>query len=373
MIKRPFLIAVAGLLVVVGALLLLFLSDEEVPENNTDASMTVNSNVNQNPLKKTANKNENQTETQGLAETQVIPPLVAPKFDVVRIDPEGNIVIAGRAQPNSIIEIISGREQLGQVKADGRGEWVFVPASRLKNRNMIITLRDITDQKNIIESKNAVVIGIPNLEGGITDAKNKNQKPLAMVVPRSEASKQATRIIQSPGLETRQSRLTNNKNSNKNLEEVEKEKLVLTISTIDYDDGDLMLLSGQATAQNALQIYINDKIVGSIKSSDSGTWSFQLQSRLSPGHYQIRVDLIGMGGKVAKRIQVPFEKVQPIDMKNERRTVIIKPGNSLWRIAARVYGSGFRYTEIYKANLDQIRDPDLIYPGQVFKLPALDR
>ena len=56
MIKRPFLIAVAGLLVVVAALLLLFLSDEEVPENNTDASTTVNSIVNQNPLKKTANK-----------------------------------------------------------------------------------------------------------------------------------------------------------------------------------------------------------------------------------------------------------------------------------------------------------------------------
>ena len=62
MIKRPFLIAVAGFLVVVGALLLLFLSDEEVPENNTDASTTVNSNVNQNPLKKTANKNENKSD-----------------------------------------------------------------------------------------------------------------------------------------------------------------------------------------------------------------------------------------------------------------------------------------------------------------------
>ena len=251
--KTPFLIAVAGFLVVVGALLLLFLSDEEVPENNTNADKTVNSNINQNPLKNPADRNENQTKTQGQAETQVIPPLLAPKFDVVRVDPEGNIVIAGRAQPNSIIEIISGREQLGQVKADGRGEWVFVPASRLKNPNMIITLRDITDQKNILESKNAVVIGIPNLEGGITGAENQKQKPLAMVVPRSEASKQATRIIQSPGFETRQSRENNHKDSNKNLEEVEKEKLVLTISTIDYDDGDLMLLSGQATAQNALQ------------------------------------------------------------------------------------------------------------------------
>ena len=371
MIKRPFLIAVAGLLVVVGALLLLFLSDEEVVENHTNADRTVDSSVNQNPLKISANRNEKQAESRGQAKTQLMPSRVAPKFDVVRVDPEGNIVIAGRAQPNSLIEIISGREQLGQVKADGRGEWVFVPASRLKNGNMIITLRDITEQKNIIESKNAVVIGVPKLGGGVTGSQNKNQKPLAMVVPRSDANKQATRIIQMPGLKTRQDRLKNNKESDKNLESVKKEKLVLLINTIDYDDGDFMLMSGQATAQNVLQIYINDKIAGSIKSSESGTWSFQLKSRLSPGHYQIRVDLISKDGKVAKRIQVPFEKVQPVDMKNERRTVIIKPGNSLWRIAARVYGSGFRYTEIYKANLDQIRDPDLIYPGQVFKLPTL--
>ena len=369
MLKRPFLIAVAGLIVVVGALLLLFLSDEEGVENNANADKSVNGGVNQNSLKNSANRNEKQTNNQGQATTQVTPSLIVPKFDVVRVDPEGNIVIAGSAQPNSIIEIISGNEQLGQLKADGRGEWVFVPTSRLKNGNIIIIVRDITDQKNIIESKDAVVIGIPRLGGDITGAKN--QKPLAVVVPRSEASKQATRIIQIPGLETGRSILKNNTYSNNTLEEVEKEELVLTLNTIDYDDGDLMLLSGQATAQNVLRIYINDKMSGSINSFDNGTWSFQLQSRLSPGHYQIRVDLISSDGKVKKRIQVPFEKVQPIDMKNERRTVIIKPGNSLWRIAARVYGSGFRYTEIYKANLNQIRDPDLIYPGQVFKLPTL--
>lgn len=369
MLKRPFLIAVAGLIVVVGALLLLFLSDEEGVENNANADKSVNSGVNQNSLKNSADRNEKQTNNQGQATTQVTPSLIVPKFDVVRVDPEGNIVIAGSAQPNSIIEIISDNEQLGQLKADGRGEWVFVPTSRLKNGNIIIIVRDITDQKNIIESKDAVVIGIPRLEGDITGAKN--QKPLAMVVPRSEASKQATRIIQIPGLEIERSILKNNTYSNNNLKEVEKEELVLTLNTIDYDDGDLMLLSGQATAQNVLRIYINDKMSGSINSFDNGTWSFQLQSRLSPGHYQIRVDLISSDGKVKKRIQVPFEKVQSIDMKNERRTVIIKPGNSLWRIAARVYGSGFRYTEIYKANLDQIRDPDLIYPGQVFKLPTL--
>ena len=54
------------------------------------------------------------------------------------------------------------------------------------------------------------------------------------------------------------------------------------------------------------------------------------------------------------------------------QVVVIQPGNNLWRIAARVYGSGVRFHEIYTANLDQIRNPDLIYPGQVFGLPTLN-
>ena len=50
---------------------------------------------------------------------------------------------------------------------------------------------------------------------------------------------------------------------------------------------------------------------------------------------------------------------------------IIRSGDNLWTIARRVYGSGYRYTQIYGANRDQIRDPNLIYPGQVFELPEV--
>jgi nucleoid-associated protein YgaU len=44
----------------------------------------------------------------------------------------------------------------------------------------------------------------------------------------------------------------------------------------------------------------------------------------------------------------------------------------LWSLARQRYGSGFEYTLIYEANKDQIRDPDLIYPGQVFTLPSVN-
>lgn len=49
--------------------------------------------------------------------------------------------------------------------------------------------------------------------------------------------------------------------------------------------------------------------------------------------------------------------------------VIIRRGDSLWRISRRVYGQGIRYSTIYLANQDQINDPDRIWPGQVFTLP----
>ena len=52
--------------------------------------------------------------------------------------------------------------------------------------------------------------------------------------------------------------------------------------------------------------------------------------------------------------------------------VIIRRGDSLWRVARRNYGAGIRYTTIFEANRDQIRDPNLIYPGQVFKVPDDD-
>ncbi|MGI9371163.1 MAG: LysM peptidoglycan-binding domain-containing protein [Hyphomicrobiales bacterium] len=51
--------------------------------------------------------------------------------------------------------------------------------------------------------------------------------------------------------------------------------------------------------------------------------------------------------------------------------VVIQPGNNLWRISRVIYGKGLRYTVIYQANKEQIRDPSLIYPGQIFTTPGV--
>jgi nucleoid-associated protein YgaU len=70
------------------------------------------------------------------------------------------------------------------------------------------------------------------------------------------------------------------------------------------------------------------------------------------------------------RIELPFTRAEPSAVVAAgKASVVVQPGNSLWRLARRSYGSGLKFTVIYQANRDQIRDPDLIYPGQVFALP----
>lgn len=49
--------------------------------------------------------------------------------------------------------------------------------------------------------------------------------------------------------------------------------------------------------------------------------------------------------------------------------VVIQPGNNLWKLSRVIYGRGINFTVIYDANKEQIRDPDLIYPGQIFAIP----
>jgi len=59
-----------------------------------------------------------------------------------------------------------------------------------------------------------------------------------------------------------------------------------------------------------------------------------------------------------------------LDPLTSERRVVVQPGNSLWRISRRLYGKGVRNSVIYQANKNQIRDPDLIYPGQIFVVPS---
>jgi len=89
---------------------------------------------------------------------------------------------------------------------------------------------------------------------------------------------------------------------------------------------------------------------------------------VAPRLHTLRVDQVGADAKVAARIESPFLRAALVELPADQ-AFIVQPGNNLWRIARRSYGEGLRYTVIYQANRSQIRNPDLIYPGQVFTIP----
>jgi nucleoid-associated protein YgaU len=87
------------------------------------------------------------------------------------------------------------------------------------------------------------------------------------------------------------------------------------------------------------------------------------------GKHTLRADRLSRDGKPEQRLELDFErKVMAAGADGGRRLHIVM-GDNLWNIARAHYGEGWRYTVIFEANKGQIRDPNLIYPGQVFGLP----
>ncbi|MEZ5669523.1 MAG: LysM peptidoglycan-binding domain-containing protein [Alphaproteobacteria bacterium] len=143
----------------------------------------------------------------------------------------------------------------------------------------------------------------------------------------------------------------------------------VSVGVIDYDQGGDVTLSGDAQPGATVQVYLDNAVLGVTEASPSGSWQLTPQQAVPPGPHEIRVDQIAPSGDVIARIALPFVRAEPVNEMPQDVFVVVEPGNSLWRIARRVYGEGIRYTEILAANRAQIADPNLIYPGQVFMIP----
>ena len=149
------------------------------------------------------------------------------------------------------------------------------------------------------------------------------------------------------------------------------------LDAISYDEDGQVMLSGRSNPMAYLRIYLDNAPVLLVRPDDEGNWK-TLLSNVDPGVYTLRIDQVNAAGKVVSWLETPFKKESPQkllthiqDTKTEARinVVTVQPGYTLWAIARKRYGRGILYVRVFEANRDKIRDPDLIYPGQVFDLP----
>jgi nucleoid-associated protein YgaU len=146
----------------------------------------------------------------------------------------------------------------------------------------------------------------------------------------------------------------------------------VTIRSIDYDNEGEMILAGRTEPNATVNVYVDEKYVGSAKADEDGDWQLTPEEDVEPGQHKLRVDKVDVEGVVLARIETPMSRADPEELLLGDALVVVQPGNSLWRIARRAYGGGTYYTEIYGANRGQILDPNIIFPGQILALPALN-
>ena len=279
------------------------------------------------------------------------PPSVAvPSFDIARIGPDGRAVIAGRAQPGAKIVLLDGGKEIAQGQADANGEWVVLaqdPPLGVGQHELRVIQH--IEGRAPVTSDQVVVAIVPDQKQPATSSAAK-EETLVMIAPSSGAPT----LVQPPSAAG-----------------VPKSG-DLVMSTLDYDEGGHVTITGKATPGAAVRAYINDKIVAEGQAGPDGNWRLAPADPAPVGKHKLRLDRLTKDGKPVARLELPFERVPVAPAAGDGQRLVVVRGDNLWNIARAHYGHGLHHTVIYGANKEQIRDPDLIYPGQVLSLPKVN-
>ncbi len=300
---------------------------------------------------------------------------VRPAFDVARVEPSGDAVIAGRAAPGASVELLRNGEVHGRVVADASGQFAMVPAP-LPPGDSELTLRSRRPDGRLAMSRQSLVVAV--------DKNRKEQPVVALMTPDKPSVVLSKPAAPDPAGGS------------------------VVVETVEAESGGKLYVSGRSSPLAAVRLYVNDGYLASTTAAANGRFAFTVDGGIggsfppgesSKGGYRVRLDEVEQGsGAIRSRAEVPFNPSQdavaavaavapsagspgatsppnagpPAAAAKDASTVVSR-GDSLWRISRAAYGDGARYTVIYEANHGQIRNPDRIYPGQVLLLPVKAR
>lgn len=407
-----------------------------------------------------------------------------PSFDLMRVEPDGSAVVAGRSEAGAIIALLANGEVIGRGIANAAGEFAIVLDQPLEPGAHAVTLetRD-ADGKVLNESEQSMAVSVPddpskgevlvmlNEPGAPSQILQKPQQvadagtasdsqPAAQQTAATEAPAQtpdasanadtaASQTVAdatpqpageqpAPAAEAQtepqadsqaalqtagasdtttepqvaaapqtsdtgtaaasgdQPAATDGDAPSDAAPATDAATPTVTVEAVETEN-EKVFVAGSGQPNRDVRVYLDNQLVGEAKTDAKGRWLLETEGEVKPGEVAVRADQVGTTGEgdVTARAEVTFEKVadeavilRPVALSGEAGSgsgasgdagtrqipsVIIRTGDNLWTISQRRYGEGVRYTTIYQANKDQIRNPDLIYPGQVFMIPEGDR
>ncbi|MEO0944018.1 MAG: LysM peptidoglycan-binding domain-containing protein, partial [Pseudomonadota bacterium] len=324
-------------------------------------------------------------------------------FDIVRVEPGGSTVIAGKAVPGAQVELFLDGEAVASAAADSAGGFVMFAELGASDDPRVLTLREtLSDGVRASAPASVILAPVPRLaqtelrEGADTKDPElgENNVSAAVTVPSetgSDAEGAETAEVETPAPEpvteveqpAAPTVLLADEDGVRVLQNPGDQPQALanvSIDSISYDDVGEVALAGRATGTSAVRVYLNNRPLVEVDIGADGQWRTELPE-IDTGTYTLRVDELNEAGEVISRAETPFrrEAVEAIQALDERRKIetqiapvsliTVQPGNTLWGIADDKYGEGLLYVRVFEANNDRIRNPDLIYPGQIFTVP----
>ena len=275
---------------------------------------------------------------------------VMPTFDTVRVEANGEAVIAGRAAPGSkVVAKLNGTAMAtGQASSDG--SFVLIPDKPIAAGAGILSLESDAAGEIQVSPATVAVAVKPKAAGETT---------VAVLTP-----DQPTKIMQAPAASASS----------------------VALDAVDYNDQGHLMFSGHSKPGSTVRLYVDNHVAGETRTDPSGKWSYVGKSTETPGVHNLRADELANDGSVKNRVELPFVRETPskvaaaiepalltATIESPKPTVIvIQPGNNLWTLSRQIYGAGRQYTVIYEANKSQIRNPRLIYPGQIITAPVAE-
>ena len=367
------------------------------------------------------------------------PPGSIPSFDIVRVEPDGASVIAGRAAPGATIELLRDGEVHARTAADQSGLFAFVPPA-LPPGSHRVTLQAIAPDGTRRQSQESVtiVVAVRGNERPLVTLTSPDRPTVVLSNPeppvQTAQASPAGPVPAPAGDAAAAPRDQPPPSAPPPASPIRRPDI--KIVSVEAEESGRLFVSGEAAPGATVRLYLNESFIAPGGVGGDGKVSFAIGRGMKPGDYRVRLDDVDpVSGDVRSRAEVAFnvpvqvaatsgpQAIPPQEARapseppasrpgTERaptewtaqrggapavgtggtqvasagpaeraldpgtivipdvNTTIVSRGDNLWRISQRIYGEGYRYTVIFGANQGQIRNPHLIYPGQVFVLPT---
>ncbi|MBL6595610.1 MAG: LysM peptidoglycan-binding domain-containing protein [Candidatus Puniceispirillum sp.] len=293
-----------------------------------------------------------------------LPPLI---IDLARVKPDGAAVFAGTAAPNAKISIFEGDILLGETIANGSGEWVIVLEKMLApGQHLISVAMERPDGSTELADRSLAVEIYQDAES----------KPLVALLP--ETATDVPVLIQSPDdvepaqpdSTTATVTVTVTPSPAKPQPDIATTQLAaLTPTAIVWRDAGSILISG--TSRGGIKVTATDpkRSFGEALVLVDGDWQIAGSFDMSLTVNHLRFELYDEANRVIAHYDLPISARDLAKGQDGSPLIVVNKGDALWRIAYHQLGEGVKYVDIVRRNRQDISDPNLIYPKQIFAVP----